>query len=109
MIISEIADITRFSSPKKLLAYAGLDPSVRQSGNFNAKTTRISKRGSSHLRYAIHRAAFLIVYNNDTFHEYYITKRSQGKSHNNALGHVCTKLVRIIFKILTKNISFNLS
>lgn len=109
MIISEIADISRFSTPTKLLAYAGLDPSVRQSGNFNAKTTRISKRGSSHLRYAIHRAAFLIVYNNDTFHEYYITKRSQGKSHNNALGHVCTKLVRVIFKILTKDISFNLS
>lgn len=109
MIISEIADIHRFSNPTKLLAYAGLDPSVRQSGNFNAKTTRISKRGSSHLRYAIHRAAFLIVYNNNTFYEYYTTKRSQGKSHNNALGHVCTKLVRVIFKILTEDIKFNLS
>ena len=76
MIISEIADIHRFSNPTKLLAYAGLDPSVRQSGNFNAKTTRISKRGSSHLRYAIHRAAFLIIYNNTTFYEYYTTKRS---------------------------------
>lgn len=109
MIISEIADIHRFSNPTKLLAYAGLDPSVRQYGNFNAKTTRISKRGSSHLRYAIHRAAFLIVYNNNTFYEYYTTKRSQGKSHNNALGHICTKLVRIIFKILTEDIEFNLS
>lgn len=109
MIISEIADIHRFSNPTKLLAYAGLDPSVRQSGNFNAKTTRISKRGSSHLRYAIHRSAFLIIYNNNTFYEYYTTKRSQGKSHNNALGHVCTKLVRIIFKILTEDIEFNLS
>lgn len=95
-------------NPTKLLAYVGLDPSVRQSGNFNAKTTRISKRGSSHLRYAIHRAAFLIIYNN-TFYEYYTTRRSQGKSHNNALGHVCTKLVRIIFKILTEDIKFNLS
>ena len=109
IIISEIGDISRFSNPTKLLAYAGLDPSVRQSGNFNAKTTRISKRGSKHLRYAIHRAAFLIVYNDKLFYEYYTTKRSKGKSHNNALGHVSHKLVRVIFKILTENIPFNLS
>ena len=109
IILSEIGDIKRFSNPTKLLAYAGLDPSVRQSGNFNAKTTRISKRGSKHLRYAIHRASFVIVYNNDVFYEYYTTKRSKGKSHNNALGHVCNKLVRVIFKLLTENIPFNLS
>lgn len=109
IILSEIGDIKRFSNPTKLLAYAGLDPSVRQSGNFNAKTTRISKRGSKHLRYAIHRASFVIVYNNDVFYEYYTTKRSKGKSHNNALGHVCNKLIRVIFKLLTENIPFNLS
>lgn len=109
VILSEIGDIRRFSNPTKLLAYAGLDPSVRQSGNFNAMTTRISKRGSRHLRYAIHRAAFVIVYNNKVFYEYYTTKRSKGKSHNNALGHVSNKLVRVIFKVLTENIPFNLS
>lgn len=61
IIISEIGDITRFSSATKLLAFAGLDPSVRQSGNFNATNTKISKRGSKHLRYAIHRTAQLII------------------------------------------------
>ena len=109
IIISEIGDIHRFSNPTKLLAYAGLDPSVRQSGKFNAKTTRISKRGSKHLRYAIQRASSLIIWNNDVFYEYYTTKRSKGKSHNNAVGHVCNKLVRVIFKLLTENIPFNLS
>jgi len=109
IILSEIGNIHRFSNPSKLLAYAGLDPSVRQSGNFNATTTRISKRGSKHLRYAIHRASFLIVYNDKVFYEYYTTKRSKGKSHNNALGHVSNKLVRVIFKLLTENIPFNLS
>lgn len=109
MIISEIGDIKRFSNPHKLIAYAGIDPSIRQSGNFNASTTRISKRGSSHLRYAIHRASFLLVYNNDVIYKYYTTKRSQGKSHTNALGHVAGKLTRIIFKLLTENIVFNLS
>ena len=109
IILSEIGDINRFSNPTKLLAYAGLDPSVRQSGKFNATTTRISKRGSKHLRYAIQRAASLIIWNNDVFYEYYTTKRSKGKSHNNAVGHVCNKLVRTIFKLLTENIPFNLS
>lgn len=109
MIISEIGDIKRFSNPSKLLAFAGLDPVVKQSGNFQADSMKISKRGSTYLRYAIYRVAFLIIYNNETFHNYYLAKRSQGKIHSVALGHVCNKLVRIIFKILTDNTPFNLS
>lgn len=109
MIISEIGDIKRFSNPSKLLAFAGLDPVVKQSGNFQADSMKISKRGSTYLRYAIYRAAFLIIYNNDTFHKFYLEKRAQGKTHRVALGHVCNKLVRIIFKILTDNIDFDLS
>ena len=109
MIISEIGNIKRFSNPSKLLAFAGLDPIVKQSGNFQADYMKISKRGSSYLRYAIYRVAFLIIYNNETFHNYYLDKRSQGKNHRVALGHVCNKLVRVIFKILTDEIPFNLS
>jgi len=109
IIISEIGDISKFSNPSKLLAFAGLDPSVKQSGNFNATNTRISKRGSKHLRYAIYRAAFLIVWNNEQFYDYYTSKRAQGKSHKNAIGHVSGKLVKVIHKILTDNIPFKLS
>ena len=109
MIISEIGDIKRFSNPSKLLAFAGLDPVVKQSGNFQADTLKISKRGSTYLRYAIYRATFLIIYNNETFHKFYLEKRAQGKTHRVALGHVCNKLVRVIFKILTDNIDFDLS
>ncbi len=109
MIISEIDDIKRFSNPSKLLAFAGLDPVVKQSGNFQAEHMKISKRGSTYLRYAIYRVAFLIIYNNETFSKYYLKKRAQGKSHRVALCHVCNKLVRVIFKILTDNIPFNLS
>ena len=108
MILSEIGDISRFSNPTKLLAYAGLDPSVKQSGNFNASNTKISKRGSKHLRYAIHTAASIIIFNNDTFYEYYTSKRASGKGYRNAIGHVSNKLVRVIFKVLTKNIPFNI-
>lgn len=109
MIISEIDDIKKFSNPSKLLAFAGLDPVVKQSGNFQAEHMKISKRGSTYLRYAIYRVAFLIIYNNETFHNYYIAKRSQGKNHKVVLGHVCNKLVRVIFKILADDIPFNLS
>lgn len=109
MIISEIDDIKKFSNPSKLLAFAGLDPVVKQSGNFQSDSLKISKRGSTYLRYAIYRVAFLIIYNNETFHNYYLDKRAQGKNHRVALGHVCNKLVRVIFKILTDEIPFNLS
>ena len=61
MILGEIGDIHRFPTPGKLLAFAGLDPSVYQSGNFQAKKTRMSKRGSRVLRYALVNAAHNVV------------------------------------------------
>lgn len=67
MILAEIGDITRFSNPSKVLAFAGLDPAVYQSGNFNANNTRMSKRGSKPLRFALVNAAHNAVKNNKTF------------------------------------------
>lgn len=107
-ILAVIGDIKRFSSPSKLVAFAGLDPLVIQSGNFTASSTRMSKRGSSLLRYTLIFSAYNVVKNNATFNNYYSLKRSQGKSHYNALGHVANKLVRVIFKLLTCNICFDL-
>ena len=103
-----IGDISRFNKSCQLLAYAGLDPSVVQSGNFQAKSTRMSKRGSGMLRYSLVYTAHNVVLNNKTFKEYYELKRSQGKSHYCALGHVAHKLVRVIFKMLKDNVAFNL-
>lgn len=108
MIIGEIGDINRFSKPRKLLAFAGLDPSVYQSGNFIAKKTKMSKRGSSALRYALMNAAHNIVKYNQTFKEYYDSKRAEGRGHYNALGHCAGKLVRIIYKMLKDDVEFNL-
>lgn len=109
MILSCIGNIQRFSSPSKLLAYAGLDPAVIQSGNFTARSTRMSKRGNSMLRYALINAAHNVVLNNDTFAQYYNSKIAQGKSHYCALGHTAHKLIRVIFTLLTKNIAFDLA
>lgn len=53
IIIGEIGDTSRFEKPCQLLAYAGLNPSVYQSGNFNIARTRMSKQGSKLLRYAL--------------------------------------------------------
>ena len=108
MILGEIGDISRFSNPSKLLAYAGLDPTVIQSGKFTAKSTKMSKRGSTLLRYALINAAWNVSLNNKTFDDYYKLKRSQGNNHYGALGHVAHKLVRVIFKILKDNVAFNL-
>ena len=108
MILGEIGDIHRFSSPNKLLVYAGLDPSVYQSGNFQAKKTRMSKRGSKVLRYALVNAAHNVVKNNATFKAYYEAKMVEGRTHYNALGHCAGKLVRIIWKMMTDNVEFNL-
>ena len=108
MILGEIGDIHRFSCPAKLLAFAGLDPSVYQSGNFQAKKTRMSKRGSRILRYALINAAHNVVKNNSTFKAYYDAKMAEGRSHYSALGHCAGKLVRIIWKIMTDEAEFNL-
>ncbi len=109
MILGEIGDIHRFGSPSKLLAFAGLDPSVYQSGNFQAKCTRMSKRGSRVLRYALMNAAHNVVKNNATFKAYYDAKMAEGRTHYNALGHCAGKLVRVIWKMLTDEAEFNLA
>ena len=108
MILGEIGDIHHFSEPKKLLAFAGLDPSVHQSGNFQTQRTRMSKRGSRVLRYALINAAHNVVKNNATFKAYYDAKRAEGRTHYNALGHCAGKLVRVIWKMLTDEVEFNL-
>ena len=108
MILGEIGDVHRFSNPNKLLAFAGLDPSVYQSGNFQARRTRMSKRGSRVLRYALINAAHNVVKNNATFKTYYDRKMAEGRSHYNALGHCAGKLVRIIWKMMTDSVEFNI-
>mgnify|MGYP000456791780 CR=1 FL=1 len=108
VILSVIGDFTRFTHPKQIVAFAGIDPVVSQSGKFNALFTRMSKRGNSMLRYSLILSAFNISLHNKTFKDYYDKKRAEGKSHYQALGHVANKLVRVIYTIITRDISFNI-
>lgn len=99
-ILSAIISITRFSSYSKLIAYAGLDPIIRQSGTWQASRTKMSKRGNKLLRYALIWTANNMCKHDSAFKDYYEKKRSEGKSHYNALGHCAAKLCRYIFFIL---------
>lgn len=105
-IIAEIGNIDKFESPSKLLAYAGLDPSINQSGTMNSSYSCMSKRGSSYLRDALFLAAFLIYQNDEVFRQYYEKKKIEGKHHYVALTHVARKLTRVIFHLLKTNQKF---
>ena len=99
-ILSEIGDVSRFSSADQLLAYAGLDPSVKQSGEFQSSQSRMSKRGSSNLRRAIWLASTNAVQFDPMFRAYYEKKSAEGLHYKNAIGHVTRKMTAVIFAIL---------
>lgn len=107
-MIAEIEDISRFSDPNKLLAFAGLDPGVYQSGTQEFKG-RMNKKGSVVLRRVLMNCAESILMFNPAFYTYYRKKRDEGKSHRVAISHVARKLVRIIYKLETEHIDFDLS
>ena len=105
-VLSEYGDINNFSSPGKMLAFAGLEPSIIESGTLQSKG-RMVKHGSGHLRYSIMNIAMTILSNSPTFYDYYLKKRSEGKCHRVALSHVCKKLIRVIYYLEKKQIDFN--
>lgn len=100
IIVSEIGDIERFETSSKLVAYAGLDASVKQSGEFNSTQNKISKRGSPHLRRALWMAAFMSLRNDPALYDYYSRLRARGKSHRLATTAVARKLCIIVWAIM---------
>lgn len=105
-ILSEYGDIKNFSSPNKMLAFAGLDPSINQSGTLESNGKMV-KHGSGHLRYTIMNSAMTILRFSPEFYDYYLKKRSEGKCHRVALSHVCKKLIRVIYTLEKNNIDFD--
>jgi len=102
-ILSEIGDIHRFTSPSKLVAFAGLDVKVTQSGEFTGTRNKISKRGSPYLRRAIWLAATRACFCNPILSKYYQSLKARGKHHLTAVGAIARKLCNIIFAILRDN------
>lgn len=103
VIIGEIGDISRFESASQLVAYAGLDASVKQSGDFVGTQTKISKRGSPYLRRAIWLAATVAAFKDPALSLYYQSLKERGKHHLTAIGAVARNMCNIIFAVLTNN------
>jgi transposase len=113
-IIGEIGDIHRFPTTKQLTAYAGLDPSVYQSGRFKATNNKISKRGSTYLRKSLYQATTAAVRkvkvrpNNQLLYDYYNQKREQGKPYKVAIIATANKLLRTIYGVWKNNEMFKI-
>ena len=99
-ILAEIGEINRFKSSSALVAFAGIDPTVRQSGEFSSTHNHMSKRGSPYLRHAIFLAATTCSFHNSPLNTYYKKKRDQGKHHLTATGAVARKLTTVIYAVL---------
>lgn len=99
MIIAELGDISRFSSPDKILAYAGMSPSTYQSGQLTSSYAHMEKRGSRYLRYALFNATKYVCMWDPTFKAYLEKKRAEGKHYFVAISHAAKKLVRLIYHL----------
>lgn len=99
MIVAEIGDFSRFDSPDKILAYAGLSPSTYQSGQLDNAYSHMEKRGSRYLRYALFNATKFVCIWDPTFKAYLSKKRAEGKHYTVAISHATKKLVRVIYQL----------
>jgi len=106
VILGEIGDITKFDNSKKLVAFAGIDATVKQSGEFEGTQNRMSKRGSPYLRRALFQAALVACVGkkpDPVLSAFYQKKIDEGKHHNTAVGAVARKMCNIVFRVLTEN------
>lgn len=103
VILSEIGDIARFKSAEKLAAFAGIDPTVKQSGDFVGTRNYMSKRGSPYLRRAIWMASTIAVMWDPMFKAYYQKKSAEGMRYMKIIGHVTKKMACVIYAVLRDN------
>lgn len=106
IIIAETENFTNFDSAEQVLAYAGLEPSVYQSGQMTSTHAKMVKRGSKYLRYALFNAAKYVCHWDKHFGTYLAKKRAEGKTYNVAVSHVAKKLTRVIFHLVKMNQAF---
>lgn len=105
-LIAEYGNFTSFDSPAQMLSFAGLEPSIIQSGTSN-KQGHMVKRGSGYLRDTLMNVAIPFMMHNPVIYDYYLKKKNEGKPHRVALSHVAKKLIRIIFYLVRNNVQFN--
>jgi transposase len=103
--LAEMGSVENFSSHKKLIAFAGMDPSVCQSGKFIGKS-KLSKRGNRHLRRAIYLMTAAVVSKNAFFKAYFLRRKREGLIPQKALLATAHKLIRVIFAMLSHRTYF---
>lgn len=107
-ILAEIGDINRFvakNGADKIVALAGLDGKIKESGK-NAGKTKMSKRGSSHLRWALWQAATVASRCDPALKEVYLKQKTKHKHHYVCISHVAKKLARIVYSVLVNKSSY---
>ncbi len=103
VILAETNNFQDFERAEQVLAFAGLDPSVYQSGQLTSTHSKMVKRGSKYLRYAIFNAAKYVCHWDPTFRTYLHKKRAEGKPYNVAVSHAAKKLTRVMFHLVKTN------
>lgn len=106
VIYAEFGDLSNFSSPSQMLAFAGLEPGISESGTESHKG-RMVKRGSSQLRFVLMNCILPLIRFDVIFASYYAKKRAEGKPHRVAISHVAKKLIRVIFALERQKIDYN--
>jgi transposase len=104
-LLAEIGRIDNYASHKNLIAFAGIDPTVYQSGKYEG-ASRISKRGNRHLRRVIWIMTVSVIHHNPTFRKYFFKKRNEGQPFKKAVFATAHKLIRVIFAMLSKKTFF---
>jgi transposase len=99
--IAAVGDPRRFLTSRKLVAYLGLDPKVRQSGEAPARSGRISKRGSAAARWALVEAAWSVVLQPGPLHAFYDRTRAR-RGHGKAIVATARKLAILFWCMLTR-------
>lgn len=107
-ILGEVGDLSRFSNASKLAAYAGIDATVSQSGEYQSTNNKMSKRGSPYLRKALFQATLIAAFHDPVFSAFYQKKRAEGKHHLTSIGAVARKLCNTIFAVLKYNAPYEI-
>jgi transposase len=105
-IHSNFGPMEDFPHPDKAVAFAGLDPTVVESGNFKGSEHHITKRGTPYLRRALYQAAHVAARDNPALKRVYLKKRKEGLSHRAAVCVVARKLVHVLHAVLVNKKPF---
>jgi transposase len=105
-IMIEIESISRFETPKKLVSYFGTNPELKESGD-KKLVSRMSKQGRSSMRATLFMCAKSAVLFDPHMKAIYHKHRSKGMSHNQAIGVIMHKLLRVIWGVLTTRTEYN--